>query len=570
MTSKVTSQPPTHSHQSMRERSSRSNATRYICAAGYLDPGFCEAVIDETLNQRHRAVAPSYDVDLTPILHHCVAAHRQRMWVDAAVSVILLLILLLFPLTLAFPMAACYLAYAVLSSPLWRGELTTRMSKSRPASLLLVVAVVIALWWLTSSFTSRSSYPTYDSYGQRVDGFRLPSMGGSPFWLGLVLLLGLWGVLWYAHVRTHRLIVEQFQPAAFANAPMPLVSPQVAERIDYIGVAQRGNLTLYSEQAVHRPFVGSGDVFRAWSMALPLKPDDSHGQDAGQPPPELTRRSLHDRLRLALANLNRPDAPESERLNNLSVQDRIYVAGRLAPQSQFLDQSTMMPMHRVDPGTVRATSDKPRGAQRHYQVVRVSSWEGELETSMFVYANVRGGMFYLEVVGTRIAPIRRRYHAIDAYERLSARVMADLARKAFKDIIREAPVSPLRLLRAVSHSWHLRKFERDERRAISDRLSFDYGAQVSVRELASRSELGYFEISDVEEIFRVVSRRLVGAIGEIFRDFGYDCSEFEARANVVINNSTSITGSVVSQSSFATGNAASASSQPPTAGNPKL
>ncbi len=57
---------------------SRSNATRYLSTAAYVDPGFARAAVDEILFTPHRAVVPSVGFDLTVVLRHCVDSLRRR------------------------------------------------------------------------------------------------------------------------------------------------------------------------------------------------------------------------------------------------------------------------------------------------------------------------------------------------------------------------------------------------------------------------------------------------------------------------------------------------------------
>lgn len=56
----------------------QSETTRYLCAAAYLDRNFANHVITKVLQEEHRAVAPSYGVDIVPVVRHCLAAERRR------------------------------------------------------------------------------------------------------------------------------------------------------------------------------------------------------------------------------------------------------------------------------------------------------------------------------------------------------------------------------------------------------------------------------------------------------------------------------------------------------------
>ncbi len=76
---------------SMRGRVTET--TRYLCAAAYLDPRFAEDVVARVLEEEHRAVAPSYGVDLVPVIRHCLAARRRRLLRDSVLASLLLLVL---------------------------------------------------------------------------------------------------------------------------------------------------------------------------------------------------------------------------------------------------------------------------------------------------------------------------------------------------------------------------------------------------------------------------------------------------------------------------------------------
>jgi hypothetical protein len=55
-----------------------TEASRYLSAAAYLDRRFADRVVERVLRERHRAVAPSYGVDLHAVVRHCLAARRRR------------------------------------------------------------------------------------------------------------------------------------------------------------------------------------------------------------------------------------------------------------------------------------------------------------------------------------------------------------------------------------------------------------------------------------------------------------------------------------------------------------
>lgn len=71
-----------------------SDTTRYLCAAAYLDRGFCNKVLDEIFEESHRFTAPSFGVDVVQVVKHCLAANRLNRTLDwvmiAALAIVFL------------------------------------------------------------------------------------------------------------------------------------------------------------------------------------------------------------------------------------------------------------------------------------------------------------------------------------------------------------------------------------------------------------------------------------------------------------------------------------------------
>src|SRR4029453_6482861 len=83
-----------------------TEATRYLCAAAYLEPTFADRVVKRVLQERHRAVAPSYGVDLHAVVRHCIAARRRKLVRALVLSALLLTVGPLFVSLGASPVGA--------------------------------------------------------------------------------------------------------------------------------------------------------------------------------------------------------------------------------------------------------------------------------------------------------------------------------------------------------------------------------------------------------------------------------------------------------------------------------
>src|SRR5205823_9210868 len=80
------------------QRAAYSDATRYLCAAGELDEQFGNQVIDELFPQPKRSVAPSFGIDLVPIVKHCLRGRRRRAIRDFLLLLLVLVELVLYPI----------------------------------------------------------------------------------------------------------------------------------------------------------------------------------------------------------------------------------------------------------------------------------------------------------------------------------------------------------------------------------------------------------------------------------------------------------------------------------------
>lgn len=68
----------------------RRDTTRQLAAAAHLDPQYASGVVRSVLNERHRAVAPSFGVHLAPVLRHCLAARGRHTALRVMVCALLL------------------------------------------------------------------------------------------------------------------------------------------------------------------------------------------------------------------------------------------------------------------------------------------------------------------------------------------------------------------------------------------------------------------------------------------------------------------------------------------------
>jgi hypothetical protein len=93
---------PSRAASDMSKRAGRAHgrddlleATRLMCVAAYVDARFAQDVVDEVVDERHRAVHVPSGIDIRVVASHCLAACRQKQIRDYLLSADLVLTVIL-------------------------------------------------------------------------------------------------------------------------------------------------------------------------------------------------------------------------------------------------------------------------------------------------------------------------------------------------------------------------------------------------------------------------------------------------------------------------------------------
>jgi hypothetical protein len=83
--------------QALKDKPSEwTETTRLMCAAAYVDGTFAQDVVEEVVEERHRAVRIPPGVDIATVAKYCLAARRQKAIRDTILAVDVLLTVVLF------------------------------------------------------------------------------------------------------------------------------------------------------------------------------------------------------------------------------------------------------------------------------------------------------------------------------------------------------------------------------------------------------------------------------------------------------------------------------------------
>jgi hypothetical protein len=451
---------------------SRSATTRYLCAAAYLDAAFADEVIDQVVEQEHRAIGACHGVDLVPVVRHSLAArqlHALRNW----------------------------------------------------ALGLVLAGVVLG--------------------GVLLDG------GQVTFW---TLLLLFWGVVMTEQctvrfgVIAGRLLPRNFDPDPVSVRP----TRQQQRRLDEVARDQDGNVTAYSG---FTPFVGAGTRLDPWSFAVNVCAGKREELGGRREPKAFEVEELYDHVTEQLAAMSLP---------GLELEDRLYVNGRDVREQGpvFFDAAGERPRAAVAPEVVTAFLRRPTHAVRHYKVIRVTDWQGELVWSMFLrFVRVADSLF-VESSDFLLLPVKERYHQIDAVRPLPT--LPDLARVALASLWTAVALSllwPLFAARKAMRWFRQASERRGVRRELRGDHFFDFGAAVSLRERASSGRYQhYFQQLDKQMYAKLLQRRVLALVVEFLDDHDIDTSELVERQSTILNNGVMVSGGTLQAESLAVGEGA--------------
>jgi hypothetical protein len=555
---------PYFTHAAARPPEPMSNATRYLCAAAYLDPSFSNRVIRELVGS-HRAVVPSRGIDLIPIVRHCLKARKMQLVRDVLLCVLLFLGLILATGPLVLVLVIAFLL-GFLPGPHWERRSLGGGAIAALAGVGLVVVATVTGFALFLYLASTS--------GGTGGGLPGLALGAAAVVIGLAYACVVAAtLLYYCYVR-NRTLGEWLSPGA-QSPPFERSAPRVETRLAEIGAAQHGNLTLYSGED---PFLGSGDPpfkwrkadervgakERAWSICIELNREGAP-RNVFDPEPRGRVRidpvELHSVLRKRLYELNDPGLPPNERVGALTVDDHVVGEGRFRWDSPLVDAKKLIPYSQVRPEAITALIRNPQARLRYYQRVSISdegqtvlaeeqpvigSVDQEVVVSAFVYVAVEGHMFYLQFVPTSLPPIEDYYHVIDHLPKITSskflfKVAIDTARNAFRDLI-GAPFGLYRTLRLI---WQERKSFNEELTHAKDFVYADIGARISIRQSGARLwPRTYIQQLDVAKYTQIAERLVLDTALDFLVAKGVDTTAYRAAAQAIYNSGIIVGGNV--------------------------
>ncbi len=527
-------------------REAHSPATRYLCVGGELDEAFARLVIGELIADRFRVVAPSYGVDVVPVVQHCIRAQRRRAIRDVALSALLVVELILAPLA-----AAIAIVVAVWARWVYR-QAPGGVGAVGVAFAACAFGVAAGAWFqYHTQLLATPAGPALQAGGMERVGAFLLSLPAVAIVAGLIDFIE-----WYAArtlVGTH-LRADSFDP----NVAWVTLSRGTLDRLEAVRQQQYGPVTVYHSSAEF-PFVGAGYVVRdsMWSFALDLRPRADRLLGEHQEFTPFQPADLHRHVEQRLLALRDPGLGEAYCLPDLAISDKVFVSGLTGWDG--MPAQVRLARRPITPKEFEDITNLPMGLFRHFKCLRIESWGGELVITVFLHFATQGRTLYVEFTPCLLPPILPEYHIVDAWPFPSWDERWQAAGEAWTGGVSMLLSAPGRLIGARRTAADASKRMREMQRSRSHGQVFDYGARIGVRELGATAEPDhYFQWLDARKYLRTLEVQVLNGITEFLESRGIDTSDLRARQTTILNTGTFMPGANINAQNFAIGRGATA------------
>ncbi|MGW6457606.1 hypothetical protein ACWF94_17100 [Streptomyces sp. NPDC055078] len=554
-----------------------SEACRYLCAGVHIDGHYRDAVIEELYVHEERFTAPSFGIDAARVLAHALQARRNELgWALGVLTLWVLAIPLTDRLFLLFLVPSLVLTLvAGLGDTLGRAPAYFRLialglkwvarcvlAVAVPGLLIFGVAGLISgdgdtgdvgtgggdssgevssggvssEAGSTGGSTADGGFPTGAGWdypqepsssssddGSVLDFLPLLDPGSAKpghALLAVFLFFLITALVGFQRGHFARVMTGPLSPARFpdvAGDPAETAPwPRARRLLDLVRREQHSPLVMYHPAD---PFLGAGDAFETWTIAVELRPRED------REPVPLDNRAVMDRIKLLVEALQVPSSHGSpqaaeavrDRLRELRVDEFVFL-----PAEGLTSRDGAPYHHEGFEAHCRDAVEEGGEARRHFLRIRVGGWEEEVVVTVFVRVHTQGGMLMLEIAPHVLLPVNPAFREAD---RVAHRYANNSALGKFAWALAHTPrstgQSALTVGRWMAGRW--RQLTGGHRDALPD------GPALSVREYGSATGVSLFQKMDAVRYLRSIQDRVAEAVSRALDDAGWQTDKFEQK-----------------------------------------
>ncbi|MFN8079292.1 MAG: hypothetical protein U0Q19_06980 [Kineosporiaceae bacterium] len=477
-------------------------STRLLCVAAQLDREFARSAIREFLAHPARALPPATGVDARVVLRECLAAHQRRRVRDGILGVLMVIFAIV-----SLPWLIVWVGVAMGWRMIGPGHRRLDGDDRRHGGLVskLVFAAVLAGLAL---FVVQQMLPylgaimfglSYDRGG--LSGLIFTARNVLAAFVSLAML----AVIWFDRYTVWTSLTQRLRRGRLTATSSPLRDAGPFEQNLRSMTAEHVDCVVYRGP---RPFVGSGQPHRPWSVAVALEADSHQGRR--RPGAELSITALHEAVTREVRSLAVPSAlSPSQRLRGVRAEGRVLVPARalsMANEQPLLRElwpdERQRPRPNLSAAAMQYVVQDPQEWMRFYATYVVESWDREVTVSIFMHYGLDQGNLYVECIPCVLRPVNSRYRAADSVSQTSPW-------PAGADALGSWTVLPLTILPRLAGA--VRRLRDD----YSDSVDVEqYGTRGSLREMAAAPDFeDYSQVSDVNRYLQILQTRIIRAIG---------------------------------------------------------
>ncbi|MDF9800553.1 hypothetical protein OKW21_005816 [Catalinimonas alkaloidigena] len=374
---------------------------------------------------------------------------------------------------------------------------------------------------------------------------------GILFSLEVLIPLGLLLILFFSIVHSYQfeknILRKYFLNNSHSSHISTPSSSKIATLINKKNNQISQNLVYYS---FFSPFVGAGIELEGWSFAI----DIDKGKEGSMMPPE----TFHEHeLYTAVAN-----EIKSLKFQNLQILDKLYINGSSIRNNRKLLPNIMgHPLNKITSSEINVFKGIYNKNARYYQLFQISDWEDELVLNIFLRFFKNEKNLFIELNYYLLTPTEKSYTKVDRIsEKLFSRdyfkILFKSLFKVFVDSIRSIllifnKIDELQY--RVFHSGRDKKAY-ELRKQVKTNPEFNYGAEMSIRELIS-SKLYYqlFQKLDKEMYHKIIEKRILNTINDFLEKKNIELKEFKERQTNILNHGVIVTGGNLNTQNLAIG-----------------
>ncbi len=370
------------------------------------------------------------------------------------------------------------------------------------------------------------------------------AMAGFP---PIALLAGVAAMIVAArHAFQTRRLAKHFRPGAY--------SAQQARRAFDVELRPHTRLPDPGDELVvysgFNPFVGAGAELGGWSIAVLTDKPKLEGAPSSIRP--FTIADLYEALRGAVGTLA---------IAELSSRRMFFVAGTdIRDDADILGGDlAAFPRQRINEARAEAMMLGADPLGRHYLLIQVTDWGGDIVFSYFIRVEKRGRTLLVETKTFLLAPLAAAYRSVDLMQpdRLASTIGIALGAVVLGPL--SMAVAPLFLLgKAIEQASRTLTSNaaaaRNRRVAIERDPAYDFGASASLRERFAQSYYHhYFQKSDADLFHKLVEKRVLEELISFLDEHGVDTSDLRERSTTILNSGILVQGGDVHADSLAVG-----------------